>query len=482
MTKISRKAVAYFRYSSDNQTENSIHYQRMTAKAYCIKNNIDIVKEYVDEAYTATTDHRPNFLRLLEDAKNKPDWDIVLVYDYSRFVRNISDAVIYTNVLEDHDIELISITQEFGKGNEAYLLKYLTHLMNDFYSKNNSKHTHSGLKSKAMQGVHCGGRPPLGYNLDDTKHLIINEAEAKIVELIFNMYELGYSYTKMADVLNSRGYRNKLGEPFSKFSFDSILRQEKYVGTYIWNKVKAKNSKHQRNSHKYKPLEEQVVIEDGCPAIISKEQFNRVQQKLNSKNFNAKKSMHYMLSGLKILKCKECGSYMTGLKRTTHGRVYTTYYCPNHKNNSCSMKEIATIDLDNLVAEELAYTLCNRTDLDEISAYLNNSSEYVSAKNKIKGNKKATSNILKAIGTYYSPELVEELRNLSRQKKELEQVLSEYENSAKTINEDNVKEVAENLKKCLIESDMPEVKMYLKEHIDEILVGADDITITLDVA
>ena len=482
MVNQKKLAVAYMRYSSDNQNENSIQYQRRAIAAYCIQHAIVLEDEYIDEAFSATSDKRPAFQKLIADAKNNPIWDMVLVYDLSRFARNNSDAVKYSNMLEDADIELISITQEFGNGNEGFLLKGLTHLMNEFYSRNNAKHTRDGMKAKAQQGIHCGGKPPLGYDVDATRHLIINDAEAEIVRLIFDMYELNYSYSKIAENLNKRGYCNKNGQPFSKFSFNSILRQEKYVGTYIWNKTKAKDSNHRRNSHKHKPIEEQVIIDNGCPAIISHEQFERVQKKLADKNSNNKSSTHYMLSGLEILVCGECGSHMTGLKRITHGREYTTYYCPKHRNHECSMKEIPAAHLDNLVANVLAANFYKRKDLDELSACINKSSNYTTIKNKIKGNKKAASNIMKAIGKNYLPELAEELKELSNERATLNQIIDEYESGIKTINEDNIKDIAKSFRKCLIKSDIPEVKMYLKEHVEQIIVSKDDVTFSFNIA
>ena len=100
----------------------------------------------------------------------------------------------------------------------------------------------------------------------------------------------------------------------------------------------------------------------------------------------------------------------------------------------------------------------------------------------MKGNKKASSNVIKAIGNCYMPELVEELKNLSKQKKELEDIMSEYEDSSKVIDENNIQEIAEKFKKCLMESDMPEIKSYLKEHIREIIVDKDDVTIEFNAA
>lgn len=61
--------VAYMRYSTNNQTENSIEYQRAAIKTYCDNNNLLLVDEFVDEAYSGTTDQRPDFQRMIAQAK-----------------------------------------------------------------------------------------------------------------------------------------------------------------------------------------------------------------------------------------------------------------------------------------------------------------------------------------------------------------------------------------------------------------------------
>ena len=114
-----RKAVAYARFSSDNQNQNSIEYQITEIKKYCKANNIELVKKYEDEGFSGTTSRRPAFKRLIKDAMNKPEWDLILVYDLSRFSRNYNDAVTYETMLKDCDIDLVSITQRFDNSNEG---------------------------------------------------------------------------------------------------------------------------------------------------------------------------------------------------------------------------------------------------------------------------------------------------------------------------------------------------------------------------
>lgn len=83
---------SYLRFSSDNQNDNSIQYQKENILAYAYKHDYEIVDTYIDEGYSATTSNRPAFQEMIADAQKKHRWKKVLIYDFSRFARNKSDA------------------------------------------------------------------------------------------------------------------------------------------------------------------------------------------------------------------------------------------------------------------------------------------------------------------------------------------------------------------------------------------------------
>ena len=479
--KKERFAVAYMRYSSDNQNENSIQYQRNSILAYCYQKNITLLHEYVDEAFTATNDRRPKFQAMIHDALNKPEWNTVLVYDLSRFARNNSDAVNYTNQLNDVGIDLISITQEFGNDNEGWLLAGMMNLLNEYYSRNNGKMTHAAMKVKAMQGKHGGGKPPLGYDLDVNKNLIVNPIEAEAVKLIFDMVEQNYSYNQIADYLNRKGYKTKLGNSFKKNSIISILQQEKYTGKFIWNRVKHKNSKGKRNSHAEKPLDEQVRKDHGCPVIVPKEQFERVQNLIASRargRASSKSRHHYMLSGIKVLRCAECDSYMIGAVRNSHGRKYLVYYCPKHKNKECSVREIETENLDKMVAKKLANDFVKRADLQEIFKRVELSEVAQSLRDRLLSKEKEISNLVKVAAKCSDSMVIDKLKVLSEERKAIEAEIARQEkNVAMIANIDEVS-IGKKLAKMLVESDDPDVRTYLSQNIEEILIDNENIKIT----
>ena len=82
--------VIYARFSSHNQTEQSIEGQRAACEEYAKRNDYTIVGEYIDRALTGTTDKRPNFQKMIDDSSKKL-FEAVLVYQLDRFARNRYD-------------------------------------------------------------------------------------------------------------------------------------------------------------------------------------------------------------------------------------------------------------------------------------------------------------------------------------------------------------------------------------------------------
>ena len=93
-------AVIYARYSSDNQREESIEGQIRECTAYAEKNGITIVKHYIDRAFSAKTDNRPEFQQMIKDSEKRL-FDIVLVWKLDRFARNRYDSAHYEMCIRD---------------------------------------------------------------------------------------------------------------------------------------------------------------------------------------------------------------------------------------------------------------------------------------------------------------------------------------------------------------------------------------------
>lgn len=363
------KAVIYARYSSDNQRHESIEAQIRAIKDYAEKNRIHIVKTYIDEAKSATTDNRPNFLQMIKDCEMGL-FDAVIVHKLDRFSRDRYDSAYYKRKLKNANVQLISVTENLDGSPESIILESMLEGMAEYYSKNLSREVMKGMTETALQCKHTGGYPPLGYDVDQDNHYIINKEEAIAVKKIFTDYINGKSYKEIVDWLNSSGYKTKQGNTFKYTGLHSILKNEKYTGTYIYNKTK----RVQRNSKKINlinPDDKVIRIENGMPAIITKEEFDIVQRRLiqnkkDSQSFRSKEV--YLLSG-KIY-CGKCGGHMAGSRRQggRNKKLYVTYQCMTRKTlKTCDMKEVDKVKIETLVLKHLEEVIFTDEFIDTIS-------------------------------------------------------------------------------------------------------------------
>ena len=126
-------AVIYARYSSDNQREESIEGQIRECTAYAEKNDITIVKHYIDRAISAKTDNRPQFQQMIKDSDKKL-FDIVLVWKLDRFARNRYDSARYKTQLKKNGVKLMSATEIISEGPEGIILESVLEGYAEYYS------------------------------------------------------------------------------------------------------------------------------------------------------------------------------------------------------------------------------------------------------------------------------------------------------------------------------------------------------------
>ena len=366
-----KRAALYARFSSDNQRTESIDAQIRAMRQYCNQNKWKIVKTYVDEAYSATTDRRPDFQRMIEDS-GKGLFDIVLVHKLDRFSRNRYYSAIYKNKLRHNGVRLCSVLERLDDSPESIILEAMIESISEYYSSNIAREVMKGLKENAFNCKHTGGYAPLGYDIGEDKRLVINEHEAEAVRIIYDMYINGFGYHDIADYLNANGYRTKKGKPFgySSTAYFDILRNEKYTGTYVYNRAASKDYNHKRNNHRNKPDEEIIRIPGGCPAIITKETFQKAVQRRSNRIIGKKTSSKcfYLCSG--IVFCGECGRKMTGNIRRNKNS-FTTYNCHSRKNECSNYKDIDRTKLEAVTLELLERELFSTSSIGKKMKELN---------------------------------------------------------------------------------------------------------------
>ena len=126
--------------------------------------------------------------QLIKDS-NKGLFNAVLVHKMDRFARNVRDFLNTLYTLERSGIEVIFVDEIFANDHVGKLFRVILAALNEYFSKNLATEITKGMKERAYKGLHTGGIPPLGYDVDiTTKKLIINESEAQAVRRIFELY------------------------------------------------------------------------------------------------------------------------------------------------------------------------------------------------------------------------------------------------------------------------------------------------------
>lgn len=116
------RAALYARFSSDNQREESIDAQARAIQDYATRNNLQIVRTFVDRAKSATSDKRPEFQRMIE-ASALRTFDVIIVHKLDRFSRDKYDFVHYKRILKTNDVRLVSVLENLDDSPESLILE-----------------------------------------------------------------------------------------------------------------------------------------------------------------------------------------------------------------------------------------------------------------------------------------------------------------------------------------------------------------------
>lgn len=202
-----RKAVIYARYSSSRQREESIERQIEICTDYAEKHNMLIIGTYTDRKKTGKTDNRPDFQRMIYES-SRHLFDVVLVWRFDRFARNLDDHGAYERLLRQNNVELLSATEEIPEGSHSAIIKGVILGGNKSYSAELAAKVSDGMRRAALQGQTSGGPRIFGFRIVD-KHYTVDEGEAQIIRQVFAWYDQGKSMTEIVSELNAHGYKKR---------------------------------------------------------------------------------------------------------------------------------------------------------------------------------------------------------------------------------------------------------------------------------
>ncbi|WMJ83371.1 recombinase family protein [Oscillospiraceae bacterium LTW-04] len=461
-------AAIYARYSTDNQNPDTIEVQVKKCAEYAAAHNMRIVDVYADEATSGMKSHRPELDRFFRDTKIGL-FKAVLIYDQSRFSRDLVDWFSFRRLLQANKINLISVTQSFIGGDindpSVFASEGINALINQMHVLQTRQKVKAKMNFLAQQALHTGGVAPLGYNVIDKKYHI-NETEADVVRAVFHMYAYGSSYNEIIDQMNRVGAKTKRGSSFGKNSIHDLLCNERYIGTYVYGKV-PRDDNGKRNTHAEDV--ECIKIPDAIPRIVSDELWEKVRKRMadNKRNAANTAKVKYMLSG-KIF-CGHCGAAMVGVNNRSK---YFYYGCnANQRLRTCDKKLVPKDAIEELVVSHVR-ELIRPDNVHVHAAYIARSiekakdagqpdkaalrAELQNVKDKIKAINEAIANRI------YSSSTVDTLKDLEKQASNIEVILYEISLTERAMNKYSEPEIASILLFALEQSDRDLVGMFVE--------------------
>ncbi|OEH91948.1 recombinase family protein [Bacillus solimangrovi] len=316
------KYAIYVRVSTDRDEQvSSVENQVDICRNWIERNGFEWNEKNVfkDEGISGTLfTERPAIQSILGKARKK-EIDMIIFKSISRLARDLKDSLEIREVLIAHGVRIISIEEGYdsnkaGKNDMAF---ELWSLFSAQYSRTLSSGITAALAAKVRRGEHIG-KVPYGYDRIEQK-LVVNMKEANIIRQIFKWYndeKLGYKM--ITHKLNEQGIPSKQNGKWQVTTVQRILKNSIYHGTFILNqygKVKINGHKKQVKN----PEEKWIIFENHHPAIISKKDFEKANDK---KVLNDKRKTTVWNEFRGLLKCGKCGSNIVILqsgKKTESG-------------------------------------------------------------------------------------------------------------------------------------------------------------------
>lgn len=324
-------AVIYARFSSHSQTEQSIEGQLAACYAFAEREGYTVIREYIDRAFSARTDDRPDFQRMIADSA-KHTFEIVLVYQFDRFARNRFDSAINKKKLRINGVRVVSARENVTDDATGMMQEGFLELMAEYYSIDLAQKIRRGMDLNGAKCMATGGHPALGYRVDETKHYQIDENTAPTVVKIFEMYASGMTVAQITSELNRLQIKTSTGAEFNKNSLRKMLTNKRYIGIYT-----------------YKGTE----TPGGIPRIVSDELFFKVAEMMEKNKkapARARAKEEYLLTTK--LFCGHCKEMMTGISGTSKtGAIHNYYTCNGRKKKLCDKKNVQKDLIEDRVVE-----------------------------------------------------------------------------------------------------------------------------------
>ena len=430
------QAGLYARISVENERKreaDSIGTQIQLLKDFAENNDIPIHDIYVDDDISGTDFLRPEFSRMINDARDGKI-NCIIVKDLSRFGRNLVETGEYIEMVFPFlGIRFISILDHFDSlTKQIDIGVQIKNMINELYAKDTSKKICSAMRSIQKQGKFAGSRAPYGYERHpDDKHMLVTDAEsAPVVKKIFELYAQGETLHAIAMMLNQQGIPSPgrrlydLGMTASEKFKNSkwymptirrILSDPIYLGWMVSGRYASDYYISGEKGSKPVPKNQWIITKGTHEAIITEKLFDIAQsflsqnkeQRNRDRNVNSQSKKQSLFQSK--LRCGECGKAMFLRKKKNHGRETWWYFCALHEHygsDYCKKKAIKKDELEalvfHLIQKQMSLFLDAKALISDLNKTHSSKTKYQIYQEQIKSNQKQIDRYMQLKAALYS--------------------------------------------------------------------------------
>ncbi len=265
------RAVAACRCSTEEESQKDALMQQVKEAKACIADmGWLLVDTYVEAKSGTTVKGRKEYNRLFEDL-DKDKFDIIVIKSQDRLMRNTKDWYIFLDKMQKNKKQLyMYLERKFYTPDDA-LITGIKAILAEEYSRDLSKKINNAHKNRQADGSHFViTNATYGYKKNEDKRIVIDETDAPLVRLIFELAAEGHGTYIISRVLYQKGFRNRQGNMIGPATIRRIIKNPIYVGDIIQNKRHFDfESKQVYNN----PESDWIIHKNAIPAIVSRELF-----------------------------------------------------------------------------------------------------------------------------------------------------------------------------------------------------------------
>ena len=366
------RAVIYNRCSTEEESQKDALIKQVQESKSCVaEQGWLLVDTYVEAKSGTTVKGRNEYSRLFQDLE-RDRFDIIVIKSQDRLMRNTKDWYLFLDRMQRNRKRLyMYLDHKFYTPDDA-LITGIKAILAEEYSRELSKKINNAHRSRQKEGKHFVlTNQTYGYRKLPDKSIQIDEREAEMIKMIYELSANGYGTHCSAEILCRNGYRNRNGRMISPSLIRNIIRNPIYKGTVVQNR------RHYDFESKrvYKnPENEWIIHENVIPAIIDEDLFERANQGLDMRrqeknrsgvSVRGRNTGKYGLTGKLV--CGLCGSpFYRTVRQTKSGKV-AEWKCCSYLRNGRRKRQLRRDQIRKAGNEE--ETGCDNVHLDEKKLY-----------------------------------------------------------------------------------------------------------------